>query len=185
LKEVFAEGHFGFYERVKFVNYIRKLSHECVCFICGTEDLRSWPALRKHLANVEHLKTPIERSKWDKDEFLIPTYENDNLLCLLEDILELDEDDFVAYVSNDKPAESAANGKPAVVHDTILEDEEEKDGGDQQEKTTAEEETSDEAEKKQEAAESGSTIVRVIPEDLPEVDKDSALNDPELIEQLK
>jgi FtsZ-interacting cell division protein YlmF len=190
LKQIFADGRFGFYDRVKFINYIRKLSHDCICFVCGTEDLRSWPALRKHLANSEHLKSPIERSKWDNDEYLIPTYDNDNLLCLLEDILELDEGDFVTYVK-DGNHEQVSDGKP-VVHDTILEDEEEKEEEEPQKVREEEKEMvekKDKGEEKQAAEEdqsdSSSSVVVVIPEDLPELDKDSALNDPELVEQLK
>lgn len=202
LKSIFAEGHLKFYDRVKFINYIRKLSHECVCFVCGTEDLRSWPALRKHLGNAEHLTTPVDRSKWDKDEYLIPTYDNDNLLCLLEDILELNEEDFGTFVSTGNSEPVADSILANAVHDTIMEDnedgEKEEEESTLQRKTAEEEETKkepteeeqtdkdggDEHQQKQDSETSAPTGIVVIPEDLPELE-DSALNDPELREQLQ
>lgn len=197
LKTVFSDGHFGFYDRVKFINYIRKLSHECVCFVCGTDDLRSWPALRKHLANAEHLTSPVTKEKWDKDEYLIPTYDNDNLLCLLEDIVELNEDDFTTLVRNGNP-ESVADSILGR-HSTIMEDNEDGEKEAEEEPATqrrGSEVEGEEKEQKEEKGDSGpgqqketpeSSATRgvvVIPEDLPDLE-DSALNDPELREQLK
>jgi len=195
LKNIFSEGHFAFYDRVKFINYIRKLSHECVCFVCGTDDLRSWPALRKHLANAEHLTTPVDKSKWDKDEYLIPTYDNDNLLCLLEDILELNEEDFGTFVTNGiaEPVTDSILGR----HDTIMEDNEDAEKDDEEStqrkaskdeakklaEVEKEKEETDEHQQKQDSEQAPAGIV-VIPEDLPELE-DSALNDPELREQLQ
>jgi len=195
LKSIFADGHFGFYDRVKFINYIRKTSHECVCFVCGTDDLRSWPALRKHLANADHLTAPVDKAKWDKDEYLIPTYDNDNVLCLLEDILELNEEDFATFVTTNGNFESAGDGILGK-HDTILEDEDgEKEDSEEASKhvgrrKTEEAATEEKEEKKgdenpqQEPETSATVVFVVIPEDLPGLEE-SALNDPELREQLQ
>jgi hypothetical protein len=177
LKTVFADGHFGFYDRVKFINYIRKLSHECVCFVCGTEDLRSWPALRKHLATSDHLLSPVDKEKWDKEDYLIPTYDNDNLLCILEDILELNEEDFMTFPDRGNSLSIVDCASGGGRHSTIMEDNED---GEKDEETPKEE-----IDQKHESDTTtiGGAIV-VIPEDLPALE-DSALNDPELREQLK
>jgi len=189
LKKIFEDGRFGFYDRFKFINYTRKMSHEFTCFICGTNDLRSWPALRKHLESPEHLAIPIERQKWDKDEYLIPIYENDNLLCLLEDVLELNEDeDFTIRVGRSKSTNSSADD--AAISDMpplipISEKEEEKGKVVQPQKLEEHQQKEEECKRKCSKIESpsGNGLV-VIPEDFPEME-DSPLNDPELREQLQ
>ncbi|VDO98957.1 unnamed protein product [Soboliphyme baturini] len=90
LRQVIKDNKMGFYDRVKFINFVRKMSHNCVCFSCGKDDLHSWVALRKHLSesDAHHFAKIPDRSQWDKEEFLVPTYENDNLLCFLDDMEE-------------------------------------------------------------------------------------------------
>lgn len=187
LKQIFADGEFGFYDRVKFINYIRKLSHECVCFVCGTEDLRSWPALRKHLAASDHLKTPIPKEKWDKEDYLIPVYDNDSLLCLLEEILELNEEDFITYPEPEGGRCAPVSESSVGRHSTIMEDNEdgEKDEPEQSKENAdpAKMEIKDGGREKRESEAAAFSGIVVIPEDLPELE-DSALNDPELREQL-
>jgi flagellar motor protein MotB len=137
----------------------------------------------------------VDKEKWDKDEYLIPTYDNDNLLCLLEDILELNEDDFTTLVRNGN-AESVADGILGR-HETIMEDNEdgEKEADDEPpiNHRESEEEENEQKEEKEEGEQSqqkenpeanAKVGMVVIPEDLPDLE-DSALNDPELREQLK
>lgn len=60
-------------------------SYNMVCWVCGTEANKSWDALRKHQAG-EHLAAAglPARAKWDQEEFLVPVFENDHLLWVLE-----------------------------------------------------------------------------------------------------
>jgi len=173
LKTVFAEGHFGFYDRVKFINYIRKLSHEFVCFVCGTDDLRSWQALRKHLANSDHLTSPVAREKWENDEYLIPTYDNDSVLCLLEDILEINDEDF--ETSADKSAAADEVEKRDASSDVG------------EKKSPENEETAKEqngVDTSKDGSQTSGTVV-IIPEDLLAMEDSVLANDPELRDLLK
>uniref|UniRef100_A0A915JQY8 ZN622/Rei1/Reh1 zinc finger C2H2-type domain-containing protein n=1 Tax=Romanomermis culicivorax TaxID=13658 RepID=A0A915JQY8_ROMCU len=98
LKQEVKDLSLSFYERVKFVNYIRACCHDYRCFTCGKDDLHSWAALSKHLSQktapqqLQHASRVPDRKLWDKDEFLIPTFENDALLCRLDDLADGDED---------------------------------------------------------------------------------------------
>ena len=58
----------NFYDRVKFLNYARTMTHKCHCFVCGLDDLHSWEALRKHLGQPGHLALPPNREEWDTEE---------------------------------------------------------------------------------------------------------------------
>ncbi|KAL1236976.1 Zinc finger protein [Trichinella spiralis] len=86
--EFLENERMDFYERIKFVNFVRKKCHDFVCFICGKDDLRSSDALKKHLSekSEEQMKRLPGREKWNKDEYLLPTYENDLLLTVLDEI---------------------------------------------------------------------------------------------------
>ncbi|KRX87343.1 Zinc finger protein [Trichinella pseudospiralis] len=86
--EFLENERMDFYERIKFVNFIRKKCHDFVCFICGKDDLRSSDALKKHLSekSEEQMKQLPGREKWNKEEYLQPTYENDLLLTVLDEI---------------------------------------------------------------------------------------------------
>ncbi|KRZ72135.1 Malignant T-cell-amplified sequence 1 [Trichinella papuae] len=86
--EFLENEQMDFYERIKFVNFIRKKCHDFVCFICGKDDLRSSDALKKHLSekSEEQMKRLPGREKWNKEEYLQPTYENDLLLTVLDEI---------------------------------------------------------------------------------------------------
>ncbi|KRY87627.1 Zinc finger protein [Trichinella pseudospiralis] len=86
--EFLENEQMDFYERIKFVNFIRKKCHDFVCFICGKDDLRSSDALKKHLSekSEEQMKQLPGREKWNKEEYLQPTYENDLLLTVLDEI---------------------------------------------------------------------------------------------------
>jgi hypothetical protein len=128
LRKIVKDDKMNFYDRVKFINFIRKLSHNCICFVCGKDDLHSWQALRKHLSEGDHLhKLTHHREKWDKEEFLIPTYENDSFLCVLD---EFDDDPCAltdpAIVDNG-PVDSSPDSvifaeDPPDLTDTVLND---------------------------------------------------------------
>ena len=101
----------SFYDRMKILNYIRKTGYAMTCWVCGTDDAKSWDALRKHLAAGDHLAAAAlpPRDVWDKDEFLIPVFENDHLLWVLESAFaQPDEDD---HDAGPKPNTAAAEKK--------------------------------------------------------------------------
>lgn len=80
-----------FYDRVKFVNYVRKMNYKCKCFVCGMDDLHSFVALRKHMQiHKDKLSQAImkKRDEWEHEEYLVPIFENDHLLWMLQSHLQ-------------------------------------------------------------------------------------------------
>lgn len=77
------------YERMKFINYIRKQNFNAICWRCGKSDNGNLIGLYKHL---EESEKPIhelpDRSRWDTEDFLVPIFGNDHFLWMLEGILE-------------------------------------------------------------------------------------------------
>lgn len=43
------------------------------------------------MSTVGHMKPPEDNSEWNQSQYLFPTYENDNLLCVLEDVTPQEE----------------------------------------------------------------------------------------------
>ncbi|VDN56051.1 unnamed protein product, partial [Dracunculus medinensis] len=77
------------YGRVKMINYIRKQNYNVHCFICGESGFGSIQALRKHLAENNHLSKGLpDRSVWHIEENLVPIFSNDHLLWMLESLLD-------------------------------------------------------------------------------------------------
>jgi hypothetical protein len=72
------------YEAIRVINYLRvRLSEDNGCIYCesifdGEEEL--WEHLKQHLPH--HLPN---RELWDKTRFLFPTFDDDPLLCLLDE----------------------------------------------------------------------------------------------------
>ncbi|KAL5015294.1 hypothetical protein ScPMuIL_009564 [Solemya velum] len=74
----------SFYQQVKLINYIRRQVHLGTCYGCeGTFDSKH--ALLEHMHTDGHTNSIPRPSVWDRPEYYFPTYENDNLLCQLED----------------------------------------------------------------------------------------------------
>jgi len=88
LKQIISDGGFDFYDSVKVINYIRKQNYNLACFVCDKTDLRPRSALNEHLEADGHLLTKVDKAKWDKEEYLIPTFDNDNILLLLGEIVD-------------------------------------------------------------------------------------------------
>ncbi|XP_037577358.1 zinc finger protein 277-like isoform X1 [Dermacentor silvarum] len=74
----------GFYQQVKVINYLRKQVYLNSCFVCS-EKFRCHYQLLSHLSSNVHDNNVINKSCWDQPQFYFPTYENDQLLCALED----------------------------------------------------------------------------------------------------
>lgn len=116
-------GSLDFYDRVKLINYIRKQSYNRVCCVCGMDNLQSWEALRKHLAD-HHGKLP-SKENYDKEEHLIPVFENDHMLWVLESYLDSKKSEKEEAAkgeegkgdSTDKPTEEGTGGVVVVPED--------------------------------------------------------------------
>jgi hypothetical protein len=82
----FAEStkSFDFYQKVKFVNYVRRQVHSKKCLFCNLS-CKSSSNLQEHLFEEQHCKIP-ELKIFDQPEFYFPTYENDALLYLIDDV---------------------------------------------------------------------------------------------------
>jgi len=82
----------GFYDIVKFVNYIRAKIAENSCPLC----LLSFPSsyeLAQHLDREKHYSIDRGASFWNDEEFLRPVLENDNLLCAIGGTEESDDEE--------------------------------------------------------------------------------------------
>ncbi|XP_046355898.2 zinc finger protein 277-like [Haliotis rufescens] len=105
----------NFYQKVKLINFIRRQIHQSICYGCqGTWDSRHH--LLEHMHSMRHINSIPDIRVWDQPQYYFPTYENDNLLC------QLDDDD-----SDDRSC-STDDGAPVIaedipVKDTILTDE--------------------------------------------------------------
>ncbi|XP_030755463.1 zinc finger protein 277 [Sitophilus oryzae] len=79
-----ATKSLDFYQKVKLVNYIRKMIHNKTCPCCENVE-KSNVALEVHLRNMQHCKIP-DVDVFNQPEFYFPTYENDAFLYLIEDL---------------------------------------------------------------------------------------------------
>jgi len=77
-----------FYHQVKIVNYIRRQVYKQNCVKCQ-ENFSSRLAVLEHMEKAQHFALPEDKTAWDQPQYFFPTYENDSLLCSLED----DEDE--------------------------------------------------------------------------------------------
>ncbi|KAF7287645.1 hypothetical protein GWI33_005993 [Rhynchophorus ferrugineus] len=73
-----------FYQKIKLVNYIRKMIHNRKCPYCNQIE-ESSDALEEHLGNFKHCIIP-STEVFNQPEFYFPTYENDTFLYLIEDL---------------------------------------------------------------------------------------------------
>lgn len=101
-----------FYQRIKVVNYVRRQIYTHKCVTC-TEQFDDSDALTKHLVEAKHFGIGDKKS-WDQPEFFFPTYEDDAVLCYLDDsanvtttgsssssVQEAPEDTSVVIISED------------------------------------------------------------------------------------
>lgn len=80
---------YTFYQKIKIVNYVRRQIHILRCVTCN-EKFENSESLMNHLKAESHFGIG-EKKQWDNSEFFFPTYEDDGVLCLLEDPNENDE----------------------------------------------------------------------------------------------
>ncbi|XP_052779243.1 zinc finger protein 277-like [Mya arenaria] len=84
LHELKLRLNLTYYQQVKLVNYIRRQVHLGVCIGCG-EKFGERSVLLDHMHHSGHSSSVPDTSEWDQPQYFFPTYENDNLLCQLED----------------------------------------------------------------------------------------------------
>uniref|UniRef100_A0A1A9X2H0 C2H2-type domain-containing protein n=1 Tax=Glossina brevipalpis TaxID=37001 RepID=A0A1A9X2H0_9MUSC len=90
----------NFYQRIKMVNYVRRQTclHRCVTCNRRFEDNNE---LLQHLGKETHYGVGGQK-QWDKPEYFFPTYEDDGLLCLLDDNPNDDIDDTVVRIISEE-----------------------------------------------------------------------------------
>ncbi|XP_065369837.1 zinc finger protein 277 [Calliphora vicina] len=91
----------NFYQKVKVVNYIRRQVCLLRCVMCN-QRFESQELLVQHLKDEEHFGIGTQK-QWDKPEYFFPTYEDDGLLCILDDNPNDDMDDTVVRIISEDP----------------------------------------------------------------------------------
>lgn len=85
LQEVNRELQLNFYQKVKLINFIRRQIYHKTCYGCQ-ETFSEKSELLSHLEeSSDHLKKVPTVSVWDQPQYFFPTYEDDCLLCQLDD----------------------------------------------------------------------------------------------------
>lgn len=84
LKEIKLRLNLNFYQQVKLINYIRRQVHLGICIGCQ-EKFEDRKTLIDHMHEKGHTNMIPDLLTWDQPQYFFPTYENDNLLCQLED----------------------------------------------------------------------------------------------------
>jgi len=93
----------SFYQQIKLINFYRRKLHECICPICLTTFVNKEGTV-DHMQESGHITDVPALVQWDQPQFFFPTYENDHLLSLLEDI---DASPEVAVVQPEDPPDSS------------------------------------------------------------------------------
>ncbi|XP_014678679.1 PREDICTED: zinc finger protein 277-like, partial [Priapulus caudatus] len=105
LKAIISSQQLSFYQQVKLVNFIRRQMHQHRCPYCDSR-LSSEKELEDHMQKEGHVGKVPDSCTWDQPQYFFPTYENDNLLSLLDD----DNDDdggsgaVATVIAEDAPA---------------------------------------------------------------------------------
>ncbi|KAL4226433.1 hypothetical protein ACF0H5_014416 [Mactra antiquata] len=84
LQEIKRTLNLSYYQQVKLVNYIRRQGHLGICIGCDNK-FDSQTVLLDHMHEENHTNKLPHITVWDQPQYYFPTYENDNLLCQLED----------------------------------------------------------------------------------------------------
>lgn len=91
----------NFYQKVKFVNYVRRKIHLKQCLSCSkTCD----SDIMNHMTGSNHLR--CDPSEFEKPEYFFPTFEDDSFLCHLDNFNdeEISDDSDAVVISEDRIA---------------------------------------------------------------------------------
>lgn len=91
----------NFYQRIKVVNYVRRQTCLLRCVACDVR-FESQDMLLDHMREEQHFGIGTKQ-QWDKPEYFFPTYEDDGLLCILDDNPNDDMDDTVVRIISEDP----------------------------------------------------------------------------------
>ncbi|XP_021369204.1 zinc finger protein 277-like [Mizuhopecten yessoensis] len=83
-QEIKLKMNLDFYQQVKLINFIRRQVHLCTCIGCQTK-FEDKQTLLDHMHELGHTNLIPEVALWDQPQYFFPTYENDNLLCQIQD----------------------------------------------------------------------------------------------------
>uniref|UniRef100_A0A1B0ADE3 C2H2-type domain-containing protein n=1 Tax=Glossina pallidipes TaxID=7398 RepID=A0A1B0ADE3_GLOPL len=90
----------NFYQRIKIVNYVRRQTYQHRCVTCNRR-FENNNELLQHLEKETHYGVG-EKKQWDKPEYFFPTYEDDGLLCILDDNPNDDMDETVVRIISEE-----------------------------------------------------------------------------------
>ncbi|XP_062617716.1 zinc finger protein 277-like [Saccostrea cucullata] len=102
LKEVKLRLNLNFYQQIKLINFIRRQVYLGNCYGCG-EKFADKRELMEHMHTQQHVDRFPDTAVWDQPQYFFPTYENDNLLCQLEDDEDLGEGGRNQVIAEDLP----------------------------------------------------------------------------------
>ncbi|XP_060079200.1 zinc finger protein 277-like [Ylistrum balloti] len=91
LHDIKLRMNLDFYQQVKLINFIRRQVHLNTCIGCQSK-FDDKQKLLDHMHQLGHTNLIPDVAIWDQPQYFFPTYENDNLLCQLQD----DEEDQTA-----------------------------------------------------------------------------------------
>ncbi|XP_061402307.1 zinc finger protein 277 [Musca vetustissima] len=91
----------NFYQKIKIVNYVRRQMCLLRCVTCD-QRFENQDLLLQHLQEEQHFGVGT-RKQWDKPEYFFPTYEDDGLLCTLDDNPNDDMDETVVRIISEDP----------------------------------------------------------------------------------
>lgn len=100
-------ANLSFYEKVKVINYVRRQMYTHKCVTCNMEH-SGIDDLQQHLSTAKHYGIG-DKTSWDKPEFFFPTYEDDAVLCYLEDTAS-------DSTMSDSPVHQTVDEENVVVH---------------------------------------------------------------------
>jgi len=72
-----------FYDCVKLINFIRRQIYERLCVYCDSK-FQTNSDLLYHMKEAGHFCVNRDAPFWKDSQYLLPTYEDDNLLCGFE-----------------------------------------------------------------------------------------------------
>ncbi|BFZ10310.1 hypothetical protein BsWGS_13349 [Bradybaena similaris] len=85
LLEVNNKLQLNFYQKVKLINYIRRQVYHRRCYGCQ-QVFEDKEKLHSHFSeHSDHIKKIPDAEAWDQPQYFFPTYEDDCLLCQLDD----------------------------------------------------------------------------------------------------